>query len=357
MVVSGEATAIQETQAPSLELIIAKTVGSLLRVHHLNRDVIIGWIGPRGGGKSVGAATTGAIDWGCEGDVIRSNMSVAWDIEVNENVAALYGASPGVVHYESKELNKHKLLTFHPDYFRDVFIIDEINEWLADARRTMSTQNLLADDVAQMLRKNESPLFYTCIHEMFVDSRIRDMTDLFIKTEDTALTEHGLRNKQQQGIKFRWMLYFMSKKFTGHTYSETNKPVGPIDINGRMLWDIINTRQRQAREKYRPEDYAEELPIDISSDPQIVKEISKWGWLTDALLTLHNNGVKDMEDIELWEYLRLKERNISPSVVGVKLRELNIIKYPGRPGRSNYPIEDFDLSNFRDKKEYRIAVE
>ena len=118
--------------ALSLEYVIAKWMPSLLRVRHLNRDVIIGWIGPRGGGKSIGAAATAAFDWGVEGEIIRSNMQIAWDIEVNEELAAFENIEPGIVHYESVALSKHKFLTFHPDYYRSVFVVDEINLWLVE---------------------------------------------------------------------------------------------------------------------------------------------------------------------------------------------------------------------------------
>lgn len=337
-----------ETTAPSLETLIAKTVKSILRIRHLNRDVIIGWIGERGGGKSIGAATTAAIDYGIEGDCIRSNMQIAWDINVPEEVAFKYGLEPGDVHYESQVLNKGKFLNFHPDYFKSVFVIDEINLWLADARRAMAQQNLLADDVAQQLRKWQSPLFYTCIHEMFIDSRIRDMTDLFIKTEDTALTENGLRNRQKQGIRFQWTLYPMTKKFTGYTYRENKHAIGPIDFNGKIMWGIIDTLQRQERKKYKQSDYEEEMPVHITEDPVVFEQRSKWGWLYERILALHQNGITELKDEVLWEYLELKERGIASSVVGQQLRRMGIETRHGGKGRQIYEIDKFDLKTTAD---------
>lgn len=342
--------------APSLKQIIAKTIPSLLRVHHLNRDVVIGWIGERGGGKSIGAAATAAFDWGVEGDILRSNMRIAWEIKVDEDLAAMYRIETGSVHYESEELNKHKFLTFSPDYFRSVFVIDEINLWLADARRSMAQQNLLADDVTQQLRKWESPLFYTCIHEMFVDSRIRDMTDLFIKTSDGALTEDGLRRKQRQGLSFDWLLYPMTKKFTGQTYADNKQAIGPITINGKMLWDIIDTWQHQERKKYKPEEVEGVLPIHISEDPMVLEQRSKWGWLYEKILALHKQGVPELEDEVLWEYLGLKKAGISPAVVAKQLKQMGIIRIAGRAGHFNYPIDNFDLNGFEDKTEYALAT-
>ena len=341
--------------ARSLEGLIAKTVQALLRIQHLNRDVIIGFIGPRGGGKSLSAAATAAIDYGVEGDTLRSNMQITWDIDVSEEIASRFGLEAGRVHYESEELSKHKFLTFNKDYFRAVFVIDEINLWLADARRAMAQQNLLADDVAQQLRKWESPLFYTCIHEMFVDSRIRDMTDLFIKTEDSALTEEGLRRRQRQGINFQWMLYPMTKKFTGHTYAENHKAIGPIDVNGKILWNIIDTLQRQERKKYKPgeEEQADaDLPVHISEDPVVFEERSKWGWLYEKILALHQSKIPELEDEVLWEYLELKERGIASFKVGKQLKLMGITTIPSRQGRRKYLFDTFDLKSFTDEKEF-----
>ncbi|NVM23515.1 MAG: hypothetical protein HWN68_17250 [Desulfobacterales bacterium] len=344
-----------EQTALSLEAVIAQTVKPLLRIRHLNRDVIIGWIGERGGGKSIGAATTAAIDYGIEGDQIRSNMQITWDIAVGDELAAKYGVTPGSVHYESTELSKHKFLTFSKEYFRSVFVIDEINLWLADARRAMAQQNLLANDVAQQLRKLQSPLFYTCIHEMFVDSRIRDMTDLFIKTEDTALTLDGLRNRQRQGIRFHWILYPMTKKFTGHTYRDNKQAVGPIDFNGKLVWGIIDTLQRQERKKYLDEADEDKALVHITEDPAVFEERNKWGWLYERILALHENGITELEDEQLWRYLQLKERGLSPQYVGRQLKGIGITSRAGRRGHIIYEIDGFDLNKDAEVKEFVLA--
>lgn len=357
MVIAGGIEANPETAqtALSLERIIAENIAPLFRLHHLNRDVIIGFIGERGGGKSLGAAAVAAFDYGIEGDTLRSNMQIAWDIEVSEEQAALYGIEPGNVHYESEELSKHKFLNFYPDYFGSVFVVDEINLWLADARRAMAQQNLLADDVAQQLRKWQSPLFYTCIHEMFVDSRIRDMTDMFIKTEDSALTLEGLRRKQRQGINFHWRLYPMTKKFTGSTYAETHHAIGPINVNGKNLWDIIDTYQKQERKKYKPEEEGTEWPVQIPEDPAVFEERSKWGWLYERILALHQNGIPELEDETLWKYLQIKERGLSSHLVGRQLKQMGITNRGGRQGHRIYIIDTFDLKSMADVKELVLA--
>lgn len=344
-----------EQTAPSTEYIIAKNADAILRKPHLNRDIIIGWIGERGGGKSTGAAAAAQFDWGLEGNIIRSNMKIACDITVSEEVALIEGCPAGNVHYESEELNKHKFLTFSPEYKRSCFVIDEINLWLADARRTMSTQNLLADDVAQQLRKWEAPLYYTCIHEMFVDSRIRDMTDLFIKTEDTALTENGLRRHQRQGLSFHWKPYPMTKKYSGHTFAETHEDLGVWEINGRMLWGLIDTLERQERKKYKPEEEVVEAPVHIIEDGRVIEERSKWGWLYDKILDLHKRKIPELEDEILWEYLEVKQRGIPTNAVGRQLKVMGIVTKRGRAGHFVYEIDGFDLNKDTDVKEYALV--
>lgn len=330
-----------DMEVNSVEELIARTTIPLLRRRYLNRDVVIGFIGERGGGKSVGAATVAALDWGIEGDIIRSNLRVAWDIEVSEELAIKYNLEPKTVHYESEELNKHKFLSFSRDYYRSIFLIDEINLWLADARRTMSTQNLLADDVTQQLRKWEAPLFYTCIHEMFVDSRIRDMTDIFIKTQDMALTEDGLLRRQRQGISFEWLIYPMTKKFNGVTFQENHRPFGPIPISGKMLWNIIDTYLHQERKKYDPA-RAERMPVEFEEDEMIIEERKRWGWLYEIILQLHQAGVSEVKSSELWNILRLKEYGISPTDAGKQLSAMGISKR-WSSGQCFYQIDTFDM--------------
>ena len=287
---------MQNQIALSLDNIIAHKVKPLLRLMHLNRDIIIGLIGDRGDGKSLGAAEIALLDWGVEpGEIIRSNLDISADITVSDEYAYKFGLRGGSIHYQSKQLDKLKFLRFDPGYYRNIFVIDEINIFLADARRAMSNQNLEADDIGQQLRKLESPFIYTCISEMFVDVRIRDLTDIFIKTEDTALSPLGLARRQQQGIEFQWYLYPMTRKLTGERYSDTKQRLGPYFLRGKRLWGLIDTNQRQERKKLK------ELEIEARFDKSDETEAfnRKYGWIGEELIQLAASGKTTLSNIEI----------------------------------------------------------
>jgi hypothetical protein len=218
----------------------------------LNRDSIIGFIGDRGGGKSLGAAATAFRDYLLQGEPVFSNMPLSFNINFSADQAAEYGLQPGIVHYESQPLDIDRLLDYDPEYRGGCIVIDEINIALADARRAMSTQNLYANDIGQQLRKLQSALVYTVIHEMFVDTRVRDMTDIFVSTSDAALTPEGLAAKQQQGRVFKWKIFPMTAKLNGYKYGEGGEAL-QCTFQGDTYWSSIDTLQRQERtNKWKP---------------------------------------------------------------------------------------------------------
>lgn len=290
--------------ALSLEGLASYKIKALIRKMHLNRDIIIGLIGDRGGGKSIGAAEIALCDFGVEpGEIIRSNMSIKANVEISDEYAGKFGLNGGTVNYESKPLEKRKFLRFDPEYYRNIFVIDEINIFLADARRSMSNQNLESNDVGQQLRKLESPLIYTCINEMFVDTRIRDLTDVFIKTQDTASTPLGLARKQPQGIEFQWNLYYMTPKLTGESYVETHEKSGPFFIRGNKLWGLIDTYERQERVKYVPD-------IEIEQDNETKRFNEKYGWIGELLIELNSEGKNSLSPKELKKYFPFVDINL-----------------------------------------------
>lgn len=287
----------------NLRRLIAGLIPPLFRRKHLNLDAIYGLIGDRGGGKSIGSALICLLDYMLDGITLRSNMNVACTIVVSDGLATRYGLPyGGDVHFQSKELDKEKFLRFDPEYAGCAVLIEEINVWLADARRAMSSQNLMADDVGQQLRKLKMPLVFNCINEMFVDGRIRDLTDLYIHTQDTALTPLGLAREQQQGIEFEWFLYPMTSKLTGERYADTKQRLGPYFMRGKSLWGLIDTNKRQDRKKGIPFEIRAGLTAEVTaeSDPANIAFNAKYGWVADKLSNLINAGVKVLQPNEYY---------------------------------------------------------
>jgi len=340
-------TATPAAKALSLKDIIQYEVACLFRRHHLNRDVVIGIVGDRGDGKSIGGAVITVLDWMLEGDRCWSNLSIQAAFNINNALAHKYGFSEGgKAEFQSEELDFKRLLSFDPEYKGGVLFIDEINVAIADARRTMSNQTLAFDDLSQQLRKLQMPMIYTSIHEMFVESRVRDITDIFISTRDTALTPEGLARRRRPGEEFEWTVYPMTRKLTGERYADTRRPLPPVFFHGKRWWGTVETLEYQTRQKYGVDLYNENvgMNVDLQENPRMVEAKSKWSWLYDDLKALHSQGIKTMQDVELWKYLRIEERDVTTPQVGRQLSSMGVKK--SRVGSQDYiyHIDDFDLS-------------
>src|SRR3989304_4249146 len=170
----------------TLEAIVAHRVRALLRRFHLGPDWIIGLVGERGTGKSLGGANIPIRDWGMSGAQLWSNMKTKLTVPVDDNIAGRYGLKGGDVVYEAKPIDRGSLLRLDSRYEGGHLFLDEINLEYGEARRSTSNVNLGTDTLVQQLRKFQCGLTYTVIDEMFVDKRIRDNTDIFIVCKETA---------------------------------------------------------------------------------------------------------------------------------------------------------------------------
>jgi len=295
------ATAIKLT-APSLEAIIGQNVAALFRRFHLNRDVIIGLVGDRGSGKSLGGANISLRDYGFSQEPIFSNMQMALNINVPDAVANIYGIHGGQVKYTAETVDKQTFLQLDERYEGGCFFFDEFNLEYGEARRSAANVNLMTDRAIQQLRKLQCALIYTVIDEMYVDVRIRDNTDMFIRCIDTAFKPENLRNKMQQGVAFEWTIYPMSVRLfgIGNTYTVNKKPIGPIPVVLKDMWGSIDTMERQAvgQTKYS-QAVKTLLPVEMTEDPRTIRRRDKTAWLDERLKTFFDNHANDGDEIEI----------------------------------------------------------
>jgi hypothetical protein len=266
----------------------------IFKRQHLNREVIIGLVGLRGDGKSGSGAVIALLDYLMNGEPVWSNMAIGVSITVDDATARKWTNGTmkhgGTVTFRSQPLDKEGLLRFDPRYNHGCYFVDEINMEFAEARRAMSNTNLYMDRVAQQLRKYQNSLIYTVINEMFVDSRIRELTDIFIRCEDTALSMEGLAAKKPTGVDFKWTIYPMSGYMLGRerSYYVTKKPLPPVYLHFEPWRGIYNDKQAQGQGKMKYGFNLTEkttagnnigLGIETQPSAETVDNIAQYKWL------------------------------------------------------------------------------
>jgi hypothetical protein len=304
-VTTVEQDAEYKTHQLDLTQVLACEIKQLYRWPHLNRDTVVGFIGGRGAGKSGSCVETLLKDCWLFGEPVWSNVPIKLQIGVPDDVAGKYGVKGGVAVFESLPLDLSSLFFDDDPPYREGYInIEEYNIAVADARRTMSNQSLAAADWQQLLRKYDCGLTFNCIHEMFVDIRLRDMVDAFVLCEDSALTPEGLRAGKKQGVTVNQKVYPMSPRINGLTYAQ-NGQTFTRKCNLEVLWGAWDTLAKQQRVKLAPgrSGMAMDASLEMGDlSDSIQSQKNEYAWLVkrieDLSVECHNKRWK-VEEFEI----------------------------------------------------------
>jgi hypothetical protein len=342
--------AAQTQEAPSvnkaelrqkvLNLIPGQAMASLFQRPHLDRELIIGIIGLRGGGKSASGASIAFIDYMLKSKPVWSNMNINCDIEIDDITGRSYDLHKGgVAKYASYPLEKEALLNLDDRYRNGCLVIDEINVQYSNVRRFMSNTNVDFNIVCQQLRKFKLSLIYSVIDEMFIDSELRSLTSIFIKSEDIALSSDGLESHKQPGSTFKWTIYPMDGWMNGieNSYAVTHKPLAPWYFHFHRLRGIYDTNLYQKSGKYSMSTKEKNKSFginnpgsmvvpDFTESPDSASQFNEWGWLEQKIIQLRDMEVDEIYPYELWDFLALKDRNISVPQIQNQLSRYGIYK-------------------------------
>jgi len=302
------------TKEDILKLLIRRMINGgnyLFYLPHLNREYVLGTVGDRGGGKSGSDAVISVVDFMLRGKPVWSNMDIAVDIEVSDELAMEAGLnSGGIVHYESLPIEKDKLLKLDDTYRHGCLVIEEINVQFSNVRRFMSNTNIDSNELYQQLRKFETTLIYNVIDEMFIDPQLRALTDIFIRTYDTAFDQDSMMRKKQAGVDFCWRVYPYSGYLNGEQGKTKNGNPSSKCFFKFMPWrGIYNDKQHQEHGVYSLNKRERErlaktgLLVDDSEALKRAKEEYdfKWADIDNTVIELANNGEKEIERYELFE--------------------------------------------------------
>lgn len=201
--------------------------------HLRNQSIIIGLIGPRGGGKSVGGARLTILDYMLKGYEVWSNMEIGLNLRLNGN-------SRGIM---SKPLNKLELSELDTVYSNGLLFVDEVNAYIADARRAMSEESLAFSYILQEIRKRKLNIIWTAQSEAHCDERLRWQTDIYIVCNDVSVTKRNCGI----GELSMWKAYDAHGLVTG----QLNK--NPIFYEGiiwnKPWWNSFDTWKLQGTEE------------------------------------------------------------------------------------------------------------
>jgi len=301
------------TKEDVLKLIVRREINNgcpLFYQPYLDREFVLGAIGDRGGGKSGSEAVISIVDFMIRGRPVWSNMKISCDIFVDDRKAIAAGLnSGGVVHYESLPLEKAELLKLDETYRNGCLVIEEINVQYSNVRRFMTNTNIESNEVWQQLRKFKTSLLYNVIDEMFIDPQLRALTDVYIRTYDTAFDIDSMLRKKKPGIDFCWLIHHMTGYLSGEQgrYAITRKAEkayfhfapwrGVYDDKRHQIKGVYSLNKRE-RQKLEAE-------LSVESSEETKDAINEWQWLEIKALEIKQYCIKEKRDwLEGWELAR-----------------------------------------------------
>jgi hypothetical protein len=319
---------------------------------YLDREYVLGTIGDRGGGKSGSDAVISIVDFLIRNKPVWSNMRIAVDLLVDDESAREVGlSSGGIAHFESLPLEKGELLKLDEKYRNGCLVIEEINVQYSNVRRFMANTNIDFNEVCQQLRKFKTSLIYNVIDEMFIDSQLRALTDIFIRTYDTAFDKDAMRRHKKPGLDFCWQLYSMTGYLNGEQgrYAVTHK-ANKCYFRFAPWRGVYNDKQHQEKGIYslnkRERDALAKQGLSVESSEEMEETMNEWQWLIDNVRKLKRSGIEYLEAHQLWQVLEIIEHGKTPQQVGVILPSLGITKHhQNKFGKWVFKIETFALED------------
>jgi hypothetical protein len=294
-----------------------------------NIEWVVGYTGPRGGGKSLEMAYIACRDYLIRGRPVWSNIPIKIELKLPNNE---------VVVAESIPLDVKSFFSLAEDLRGGLVCIDEL-ELYAEARRSGSNKNLLLTYIIMQTRKRALSFFFTIQQPMWADNRLRFMSDIMIRSRDIAFTPWGFEKKINQGQYFSMVVEDWSGMLTGYRYQETGY-TQTFCLWGVPVWGMYNS--------YDVVDVFDAMtPIDMNLNRMRISTGAEEGDGTDPffdkvndhIAALQQAGVNDIVDRELWKMMGLDKKD-DRRVVGAVLKELGVTKKQRQDGY-HYILPDY----------------
>ncbi|MFC1904969.1 zonular occludens toxin domain-containing protein [Chloroflexota bacterium] len=284
-----------------------------------NREVVIGFIGARGSGKSCGAAMVAVIDFLLRGIPVWSNMNVTCRV-------AYKGAEKI---YTTEPLDKRAIFNPANMYHEGCLLIDEINMEVADSLRSNSRTSLAFANVLQQIRHRGLSLMYTVQAERWITNRVRFGTDLYTWCNDAAI---GLSNGNR-GVKSQWRIFDYSGIITGKEFITGAQPISRKTVWIRPFWKLYDTMELQGVDTEVPE-------VTYSLDPiklEKLKDEKKATLIAELILNYAaENNLTEVDDQDVWAMVDVDWNRSLQTRVGMILKGEGITKKRRNNGGYKY---------------------
>ena len=303
---------------------------------------VVGFNGPRGGGKSGSAAFTCAAQCLLRGIPVYA-IPETYYIEV----PILWNGK--VYHFHSEPLDIELLIKFDPCLRGCCVLADEANMQLADSHRAMANKNLAISDYAQQCRHHDVSMYYTVIMAGWIDPRLRQLTDVLIYCTDASNSQSGEEDGLEEGEWVNWVVTDNSGLLTGVPYD-----VNPESYNWSLrlkdYWPIYESKNITDSQKARRniQYTGNKIQVEIGGDSPEAEGLRAFGeQIEDVLMhfarTLpeDNNGRVLLRSKDLWVNLGVEGDQKAVSQVGIILSNYGIKKLPRGDGAY------YDLTNLR----------
>jgi len=217
----------------------------IFRAGHFNRlQLVLGYIGPRGSGKTCGMVAVGSLEWLLRGEPVWSNVPFA--------IKVTYGDCKRV--YSSMPLEQLDMLDLEGGLTGGLAVVDETNMTFAEANRATSSANLDFGYAIQQIRKRGLSVIWSCQGWGWVDNRLRWQTDLVVSCRDTFLKDP---HPDGIGARSEWIVSDLSA-MTGRfdsDYAEAHRYISQYEVwrgtfKNKPFWAAYDTGQLQGGQGY-----------------------------------------------------------------------------------------------------------
>jgi hypothetical protein len=226
------------------------------------RSTVIGLVGPRGSGKSVGGARLAIVDSFLNGITnVWSNMDIGFILNHKGKSIELH-SNP--IH----KLDMESLSTIYND---GLIFMDEVNMEIADSRRSNARETLNFDYVVQQLRKRRLNIIWTAQSELHVETRLRNQTDIFIKCSDVSIANPycGI------GELSKYICYDYSGMINDRM--PDNHFNGVFEENiiwNKPWWNSFSTWQLQGMKQEAAPEETEKVPAFIAEIEELIRNMA-----------------------------------------------------------------------------------